>query len=124
MKKFLMSLIVGKNGKASLSRLGYALTVATAIFWVNIIFFLYVYCAYKGSPIPDMPSQLVMVILTLLGGYLGSKGTEAFARFSQGNEFTNTVTKPSRSQVEEAESQYDDGPPPAKGNLPGANSDL
>lgn len=122
MKKFLLSLIVGKNGKASLSRLGYALTVATAIFWVNVIFFLYVYCAYKGSPIPDMPSQLVMVILTLLGGYLGSKGTEAFARFSQGNEFTNTIN--SKPPKEEAESQYEDGPPPAKGNLPGANSDL
>lgn len=120
-----MSLISGKNGKASLSRLGYALTVATAIFWVNIIFFLYVYSAYKGAAIPDMPSQLVMVILTLLGGYLGSKGTEAFYNFSQSKELTNTInSKPSASEIAEAENQSDEGPPPKKGNLPGTNNDL
>ena len=32
--------------------------------------------AWTGQPTPDMPAQIVMVIITLLGGYLGTKGME------------------------------------------------
>ena len=76
MKEFLSNLIRNKNGNPSLGRLGYLLTIFTSIFWVNVIFFMYVIHAWTGQPTPDMPAQIVMVIITLLGGYLGTKGME------------------------------------------------
>lgn len=76
---YILKLINDKNNKPSLSRLGYFLTVVTTIFWINIIFALYVYNTFLGKPTQDMPSQIVMLILTLLTGYIGAKGTEAIS---------------------------------------------
>lgn len=85
MFSFLRALVKDKGGKVSLNKLSYLLTVVTSIFWINIIFAIYSYGAIFSKPTPDMPSQVVMVILTLLGGYVGAKGMDNFSRRIQDN---------------------------------------
>lgn len=89
MRKFLRQLIENKNGNPSLGRLGYLLTVVTSIFWVNVVFFIYVLHAWSGQPTPDMPAQIVMVIITLLGGYLGTKGMENMGQYNYNKDPNN-----------------------------------
>lgn len=76
MIEFIKGLITDAENNPSVSRSGYFLAIVTSILWINIILGTYVYNAFKGIITPDIPSQVVFLVMTILGGYLGSKGTD------------------------------------------------
>lgn len=81
---FILEMLLDKNGKPSIGRFGFLLTVATTVFWTNAIFAMYFWNAMHQKTTPDMPSQLVMIIVTLLGGYIGAKVPEALSGLGGG----------------------------------------
>lgn len=92
MLHFILEMLLDKNGKVSIGRFGFLLTVATTIFWTNAIFAMYFWNALQSKATPDMPSQLVMIIVTLLGGYIGAKVPEALSGLGSGLKTPTQIT--------------------------------
>jgi hypothetical protein len=115
MKKFILEILSDGDGVPSLGRFGYFLTVLTTILWINIIFAVYAWHAYHGLPTPDLPAQVVMVIMTLLGGYLGSKGADVVSKWNIGANSGSTEAKIDQDVSD------DDGPPKTKPTIPTSN---
>ena len=105
MLKYIKELIMDANNKLSVGRLGYLMTIITTTIWINAIFAVYCFNSYMGKLTPDIPPQLVMVIITLLGGYLGTKGTEMFTAIE-----TNAANVASKVRPLEAPDESDDKP--------------